>query len=54
MHLPWARLWQHPAFRTFWLGQTVSLLGSAVTLLALPAVAIYRLCPESSVKLIAA
>lgn len=36
-------LWRHPDFLKLWAGQTVSLLGSAVTLLALPAVAIYTL-----------
>lgn len=29
-------LWRHPEFRKLWLGETVSLLGSQVTLLALP------------------
>jgi MFS family permease len=36
-------LWRRPDFLKLWAGQTVSLLGSAVTLLALPAVAIYTL-----------
>lgn len=29
-------LWHHPAFRKLWVGQTVSVVGSHVTLLALP------------------
>jgi len=29
-------LWRHPSFRTLWAGETVSLLGSQVTRLALP------------------
>ena len=33
-------LWQHPDFRKFWFGETVSLLGSQVTNLALPLTAI--------------
>lgn len=36
-------LWRHPNFLKLWAGQTISLLGSGVTLLALPAVAIYTL-----------
>src|SRR5581483_7229275 len=29
-------LWRHPDFRKLWIGQTISLFGSQVTLLALP------------------
>ena len=38
-----ALLRAHPAFRRFWLGQTVSLLGDQVTLIALPLVAVLEL-----------
>jgi len=41
--MPHGDLWRHADFRKLWAGQTVSLFGSAVTLLALPAVAIYTL-----------
>lgn len=33
-------LWRHPDFLTLWIGQTVSLFGSAVTTLALPLTAV--------------
>ncbi|MBC5804959.1 MAG: MFS transporter [Candidatus Eremiobacter antarcticus] len=36
-------LWRHPDFAKLWLGQTISLFGSAVTMLALPSVAILTL-----------
>ena len=38
-----ALLRAHPAFRRFWLGQTVSLMGDQVTLIALPLVAVLEL-----------
>ncbi|TMA53641.1 MAG: MFS transporter [Deltaproteobacteria bacterium] len=37
---PTRSLWRHPDFMRLWFGQTVSLLGSQVTLLALPLTAI--------------
>jgi MFS family permease len=36
-------LWRHPDFRKLWAGETVSLLGSEVTELALPLVAVLAL-----------
>lgn len=36
-------LWRHPDFLKLWAGQTVSLIGSAVTLLALPLTAVLTL-----------
>lgn len=33
-------LWRHPDFRKLWAGQTVSLVGSQVSLLAVPLTAI--------------
>ena len=36
-------LWRHPDFLRLWAGQTVSLLGSQITLVALPLVAILTL-----------
>ena len=33
-------LWHHPDFLKLWTGQTVSLLGSSITLLALPLTAV--------------
>jgi predicted MFS family arabinose efflux permease len=33
-------LWRHPDFRKFWVGQTISLLGSQVSLLAIPLTAV--------------
>jgi hypothetical protein len=36
-------LWQHADFMKLWLGQTVSLLGDAVTDLALPLTAVLTL-----------
>src|SRR5215813_513577 len=33
-------LWQHPEFMKLWLGETISLLGSQLTLLALPLTAV--------------
>lgn len=36
-------LWRHPDFLKLWAGQTVSLVGSQVTLVALPLVAIFTL-----------
>jgi MFS family permease len=38
-----AGLWRHPGFRILWTGHTVSLIGSQVTLLALPLVAVLSL-----------
>ena len=38
-----ALLRAHPAFRRFWLGQTVSLMGDQVSLIALPLVAVLEL-----------
>ena len=38
-----ARLWQHPDFLKLWTGETVSLLGSQVTTLALPLTAVILL-----------
>jgi MFS family permease len=37
---PAGRLWRHPDFLKLWAGQTVSLVGTAVTMLALPTTAI--------------
>lgn len=37
------RLWRHPAFMLFWSGETVSLFGTQVTLLALPLTAVLTL-----------
>lgn len=37
------RLWRHPAFLLFWSGETVSLFGTQVTLLALPLTAVLTL-----------
>ncbi|WP_034261143.1 MFS transporter [Actinospica robiniae] len=34
-------LWRHRDFRTFWIGETVSLLGTQITNLALPLTAVY-------------
>jgi len=34
-------LWRHRDFRTFWLGETISLLGTQITNLALPLTAVY-------------
>lgn len=39
----WVGLWQERDFRAFWAGRTVSALGSQVTLLALPLVAVLAL-----------
>lgn len=36
-------LWRHPDFRKLWAGQTISLFGSQITLLALPLVAVLTL-----------
>src|SRR5215813_13371200 len=36
-------LWRHPDFLKLWTGQTISLLGSQVTLLALPLTAVLTL-----------
>ncbi|APU15453.1 MFS transporter [Actinoalloteichus fjordicus] len=36
-------LWRNPDFMKFWVGETVSLLGTQVTILALPLTAIYSL-----------
>lgn len=36
-------LWRHAGFLTLWAGQTVSLFGSRITLLALPLTAVLRL-----------
>src|SRR5690606_17393737 len=38
-----ALLREHPAFRRFWAGQTVSLIGDQITLIALPLVAVVQL-----------
>lgn len=38
-----ALLRTHPAFRRFWLGQTISMVGDQVTLIALPLVAVLEL-----------
>src|SRR5690348_4780056 len=35
-----SRLWTHPGFMKLWTAQTISLLGSAITTLALPLTAI--------------
>jgi Na+/melibiose symporter-like transporter len=40
MRLRLAGLWRHPDFLKLWAGQTISLLGSQVTLLALPLTAV--------------
>lgn len=40
---PTASLWRNRAFTTFWIGQTISLFGSQVTLIALPLVAVLTL-----------
>lgn len=40
---PGRRLWRHPAFLLFWSGETVSLFGTQVTLLALPLTAVLTL-----------
>src|SRR5437867_8121574 len=40
MRLQFSGLWQHPDFLKLWAGQTVSLLGSSVTGLALPLAAV--------------
>lgn len=37
------RLWRHPAFMLFWSGETVSLFGTQITLLALPLTAVLTL-----------
>jgi MFS family permease len=36
------RLWRHPDFLKLWAGETVSVLGSAITVLALPTLAIFH------------
>src|SRR5258707_9607537 len=36
-------LWQHPEFMKLWTGETISLLGSQITLLALPLTAAWLL-----------
>lgn len=38
-----AGLWHHPDFLKFWAGQTVSLFGSQISLLALPLTAVLAL-----------
>lgn len=38
-----SRLWRHPDFLKLWAGQTISVLGSEVTALALPTIAILQL-----------
>jgi MFS family permease len=38
-----SRLWRHPDFLKLWAGQTISVLGSEVTVLALPTIAILQL-----------
>ncbi len=38
-----ASLWRHPDFLKFWIGETISLIGSQVTLIALPLTALYTL-----------
>jgi MFS family permease len=40
---PYASLWRQPDFLKLWLGQTISLIGSQVTLLALPLTAVLTL-----------
>jgi MFS family permease len=40
MHLRFTGLWRHADFAKLWTGQTISLLGSQVTLLALPITAV--------------
>ena len=37
------RLWRHPAFMLFWSGETISLFGTQITLLALPLTAVLTL-----------
>lgn len=37
------RLWRHPDFLKLWTGQTISVIGSQVTVLALPTIAILQL-----------
>lgn len=37
------RLWRHPDFLKLWAGQTISVIGSQVTVLALPTIAILQL-----------
>jgi MFS family permease len=41
--LRFSGLWHHPDFLKFWAGQTVSMVGSRVTVLALPLTAILTL-----------
>lgn len=43
MRLPFAGLWRHPGFLKLWVGQTISVLGSAITALALPLAAVLLL-----------
>lgn len=38
-----SRLWRHPDFLKLWAGQTISVVGSQVTVLALPTIAILQL-----------
>jgi len=42
------RLWKHRAFMLFWSGETVSLFGTQVTLLALPLTAVLTLNATAS------
>ncbi len=39
----WGALWRHPDFMKFWIGETISLFGTQVTLLALPLTAVLTL-----------
>jgi MFS family permease len=43
-----SRLWRQPGFTKLWAGQSVSLLGSSVTTLALPLTAIYTLHADAA------
>lgn len=47
MATPSISLWRHPDFLKFWVGQTISKIGSQVTFLALPLVAIVTLDASS-------
>lgn len=43
MRTPFTNLWRHPDFLKLWVGQTISLFGDEMTLLALPLVAVITL-----------
>jgi hypothetical protein len=48
-----SQLWRKPGFAKLWAGQSVSLLGSSVTTLALPLTAIYTLHADAAQALVA-